>query len=164
MGRTIRRLVGVIGGIVPAVVEAQQASPAGSAKSDAATTQSSPAAQPAGSPTPGQNSPAPVQFRGADGKPLPPEIQRKLEEQLRNNPSALLGNGSAQQQRGTGNDILVTTRRARGAVIGDVPPERTFGPLDAARSARTISVRCSISSGPSWPVRVGAKMAARSSC
>ncbi|WP_232318670.1 TonB-dependent receptor [Sphingomonas sp. TDK1] len=130
MGRTIRRLVGVIGGIVPAVVEAQQASPAGSAKSDAATTQSSPAAQPAGSPTPGQNSPAPVQFRGADGKPLPPEIQRKLEEQLRNNPSALLGNGSAQQQRGTGNDILVTTRRARGAVIGDVPPERTFGPLD----------------------------------
>lgn len=131
MGRTIRRLVGVISGIVPAVIEAQQVAPsAGGAKSEAAASQSSPATQPVEAPKPGQNSPAHVQFRGVDGKPLPPEIQRKLEEQLRNNPSALLGNRSAQQQSGTGGDILVTTRRARGAVVGDVLPERTFGPLD----------------------------------
>lgn len=130
MGRTIRRLVGVMASVSPGMVEAQQASPAGVAPPEPATAQSTPAKQPVEAAKPEQRGPASIQFRGADGKPLPPEIQRKLEAQLRSNPSALLGGTNARPQAGAGGDILVTTRHARGAVVGDLPPERTLGPLD----------------------------------
>jgi hypothetical protein len=81
--------------------------------------------------------PPKIDFEGVDGKPLPPEVQRQLEEQLRNDPpppvkpdptplapSPDLPPGAA------GRDILVTGQRPRGSVIGDIPPERTFGPLE----------------------------------
>lgn len=122
MQRGSRWAVGVMAGLAPGMVAArQQASPPAAA-------QSAPA-KPGDGPTPAQQGPA-IQFRGADGKPLPPELQRKLEEQLRRNPSALLGAEGPQRPGSAGSDILVTTRRPRGAVVGDIPPERTFGPLD----------------------------------
>ncbi|WP_245824578.1 TonB-dependent receptor [Sphingomonas azotifigens] len=116
--------------VAPGMVVAQQAAPAGVAPPEPGTAQSAPAKQPVEAAKPEQGGPATIQFRGADGKPLPPEIQRKLEAQLRSNPSALLGGPNARQQAGAGGDILVTTRQARGAVVGDVPPERTLGRLD----------------------------------
>lgn len=73
--------------------------------------------------------PPKIQFRGADGKPLPPEIQRQLEERFRNDPR-LPSQGQATPPGGEGNDVVVTGRKPRGSVIGDIPPERTFNPID----------------------------------
>ncbi|UZK70283.1 TonB-dependent receptor [Sphingomonas sp. S1-29] len=63
-------------------------------------------------------------FRDAQGNPLPPEVQRQLEERFRNNPPAQTGQPPARN-----GDIVVTSDRARGAVIGDVPAERSFDML-----------------------------------
>ena len=71
-----------------------------------------------------------MEFRGVDGKPLPPEIQRRLEEQFRKNPALLKRASGAAGVGADMSDIVVTGQTPRGAVVGDLPPERTFNPLD----------------------------------
>ncbi|WP_404369439.1 TonB-dependent receptor [Sphingomonas sp. MMS24-J45] len=64
------------------------------------------------------------QFRSADGKPLPPEILRKLEEQFKNGPTtASAGDASS-------DDIVVAAEKPRGSVLANIPPERSFSQLD----------------------------------
>ncbi|HEX8623621.1 MAG TPA: TonB-dependent receptor [Allosphingosinicella sp.] len=76
------------------------------------------------------------EFMGADGQPLPPELQRQLEEQIRNNPPPPVKRnppppaGPDLPTGAGGKDIVVTGQRPRGSVIGDIPPERTLNPLD----------------------------------
>lgn len=69
-----------------------------------------------------------IEFIGADGKPLPPDVQQQLQKHFRNNPPPL-AKPRVSPSAGTG-DIVVTGKRPRGSVIGDIPPERTFSPLD----------------------------------
>ncbi len=68
------------------------------------------------------------EFRDANGNPLPPDVQRELEEHLRNNPLPPPPK-AATADTGSG-DIVVTGRRPRGSVVGDMLPERTFDPQD----------------------------------
>jgi hypothetical protein len=76
---------------------------------------------------PAQDSPTEPSITGPDGKPLPPEIERQVREQLRKNPLPAPGKGSP----GAGDkEIVVTGQRPRGSVIGDIRPVRTFNPLD----------------------------------
>jgi hypothetical protein len=97
-----------------------------------------PAAPAAPAPAPPEpaeaEAPPKIDFIGADGKPLPPELQRQLEEQIRNDPPPVKRDPPAAipdvPTGPGGRDILVTGQRPRGSVIGDIPPERTFGPLD----------------------------------
>ncbi|MEO7177696.1 MAG: TonB-dependent receptor, partial [Allosphingosinicella sp.] len=79
--------------------------------------------------------PSKFEFIGADGQPLPPELQKQLEEQLRNDPPLPVKRdpprpGPDLPTGAAGKDIVVTGQRPRGSVIGDIPPERTFNPLD----------------------------------
>lgn len=66
------------------------------------------------------------EFRSADGKPLPPEILRQLQERYKDElpPGAGEGVGAAN------GDIVVAGERPRGSVIGNIQPERTFSQLD----------------------------------
>lgn len=68
-----------------------------------------------------------MEFRGADGKPLPPDVQRQLQEHFKNN---LLPVAKPIVSPSANGEIVVTGQRPRGSVIGDIPPERTFSPLD----------------------------------
>lgn len=93
------------------------------------------AAPPARSPAdpssiaPGPPAQAPkIEFKGPDGKPLPPEVQRRLEEQLRNDPQ--LADRLARQAAAGKDEIVVSGQRPRGSVISDIPPERTLRPDD----------------------------------
>lgn len=106
-----------------------------------ASGQGLPASAPAATaPTPPEpaeaEAPPKIEFQGADGKPLPPELQRQLEEQIRNNPPPPVkrdppSDAGPDLPPGVGDrDILVTGQRPRGSVIGDIPPERTLNPLD----------------------------------
>jgi hypothetical protein len=70
-----------------------------------------------------------MEFRGPDGKPLPPEIQRQIEEEFKKNPPPP-PSAEAAAVGPDGKEIVVTGQRPRGSVIGDIPPERTFNPLD----------------------------------
>ncbi|GGA59414.1 TonB-dependent receptor domain-containing protein [Sphingomonas psychrolutea] len=67
------------------------------------------------------------EFRRADGKPLPPEILRQLEEQFKDRPPPNGVGGNADTANA---DIVVAGVRPRGSVIGNIPPERTFSQLD----------------------------------
>ncbi len=73
-------------------------------------------------------------FLGPDGKPLPPEVVRALEERLKDVLPAEGGPESDQATiagSGTSTDgIVVAGERPRGAVNSDIPPERTFNQLD----------------------------------
>lgn len=91
---------------------------------------------PAEEPDPLSSPPADVmEFHDADGKPLPPEIQKELREQLLKDPEQL-----AKAQARTPddpNEILVSGER--GAVVGNIAPERSFSPLDLrAYGASTV--------------------------
>ena len=77
---------------------------------------------------PAQPAPPKIEFRGADGKPLPPDIQRQLEEEFRKNPPPT--SSAKPPSNAVDGEIVVTGQRPRGSVIGDIPPERTFSPLD----------------------------------
>ena len=68
-------------------------------------------------------------FHGPDGKPVPPELQKQLEEQFKDNPPPMRPRGEP-AAGGDGKDIVVTGQRPRGSVIGDIPPERTLTPLE----------------------------------
>ncbi|MEP9400437.1 TonB-dependent receptor [Sphingomonas sp. VNH70] len=95
-------------------------------------------AQQAPAPT-APTAPPRIEFRGPDGKPLPPEVQRELEEQFRKNPPPLVRR-PAPGGAGAPGDIVVTGQPPRGAVIGAIPPERSFGPLDIrAYGADTVA-------------------------
>jgi hypothetical protein len=76
---------------------------------------------------PSEDSPSETTITGPDGKPLPPEIERQVREHLKKNPLPPAPKGSP----GAGDkEIVVTGQRPRGSVIGDIPPVRTFNPLD----------------------------------
>lgn len=111
-------VMGLMAGLPAAALGAQEAEtpPVASAQAEA-----SGATEPA--PTPGRV------FLGADGKPLPPEVQRRLEEQLKD---LLPPDGAASTAEGAAKtgDIVVAGQRPRGAVNSDIPPERTFNQLD----------------------------------
>lgn len=76
----------------------------------------------------------PAELRGPDGKPLTPEQQKRLLEQLNLDPAKFAQPGTVGAQNGGGpvrsGDVLVLGKRPRGSVIGDIQPERTFNPLD----------------------------------
>ena len=85
---------------------------------------------PAPAPQAGEEAPRPVRrFMGPDGKPLPPEIQKQLEEQFKDTPLPD-GPPAAPAAGGDGKDIVVTGQRPHGSVIGDIQPERVLNPLD----------------------------------
>lgn len=67
-----------------------------------------------------------IEFRGADGKPLPPEIQRELEERFRKNPPPGFGKAPTHAP----DDIVVAAQKPRGSVVGNLSPERVFSPVD----------------------------------
>lgn len=72
-----------------------------------------------------------LQFRSLDGKPLPPEILRQLEERFKDEPPPTSPGGGPGTGTGTGtSDIVVAGERPRGSVIGNIPPERSFSQLD----------------------------------
>lgn len=65
-------------------------------------------------------------FMDSDGNPLPADIQAELREMLANNPDAVVRTERRENfQQG---DIVVSGER--GAVIGDLPPERSFSQTD----------------------------------
>lgn len=98
-----------------------------------------PASAPTPSPTPAAEPTAPaLQFRGPDGKPLPPEVEAELRERFKANPPTPPAGGTAAGGGGPG-DVVVRGRKPRGAVVGDIPPERTFNPIDIrAYGASTV--------------------------
>ncbi|PTS90302.1 TonB-dependent receptor [Sphingomonas sp. HMWF008] len=90
--------------------------------------QTPPAGPPSGSP-----SPETPQFRSLDGKPLPPEILRQLNEQFKERLPGEKGTGGTKPRVGTranSDDIVVVSSRPRGSVVGNVPPERSFSQVD----------------------------------
>lgn len=114
----------LLAGVAPAGLQAQEAaSPPASAQS------ASPAETAPAQAEPGPEAAAPkIQFRGADGKPLPPEVQRRLEEQLKNDPG--LAKRLAESAAASKDEIVVSGQRPRGSAISDIPPERTLRPDD----------------------------------
>jgi hypothetical protein len=86
---------------------------------------------------PAEAPPPPPQFLDDNGNPLPSDIQRDLEKQFKGDlvpkkseaPQPPAPTASAPTPASDG-DILVSGRRPRGSVIGDIPPERTFSSLD----------------------------------
>ncbi|UYY57151.1 TonB-dependent receptor [Sphingomonas sp. S2-65] len=86
---------------------------------------------------PAEPSPPQTQFLDADGKPLPPDLQRDLREQFKEGlppvkePDAAPRMPSPTTTSPSSNgDVTITARQPRGSVIGDIPPERTFSSLD----------------------------------
>lgn len=89
-------------------------------------------------PAPPQAAPARTEFQDDHGDPLPPDLQRELQEVFKADlpppatreaapttpPSTLdLSSGGA-------GEIVVQGQRPRGSVTADIPPERTLNPLD----------------------------------
>jgi hypothetical protein len=74
----------------------------------------------------------------ADGNPFPVEIQRELEQQLkqdrppdtRSEPAQPTSSSVAKPAPPDEGEILVKGQRPRGTVIGGISPERTFSPLE----------------------------------
>ena len=134
-----RLIAGLLAGATATGLQAQE-TVRPTAPTQPAPGQALPAQAPAGT-APARTEPAKdaappkIEFRGADGQPLPPEIQRELEEQLKKDPPPVRRDpppaASLDVPPGVGGkDIVVTGQRPRGSVIGDIPPERTFNPLD----------------------------------
>ena len=132
-------IAGLMAGAASTGVQAQGTVPAPAAQAPApaaSSAQAGPPAQAAPAPSAAQGEPvkeAPPPkrvFRGADGKPLPDDIVRQLEEQFKNEPPPSAEAPVAASGDGAGKDIVVTGQRPRGSVIGDIPPERTLSPLD----------------------------------
>ncbi len=79
---------------------------------------------------------SPVEITGPDGDPLPPEIRRRLEQELRDHPlptPAAPSSGATSTlpaPSGASGEVVVTGQRPRGSVVGNIPPQRTFNPLD----------------------------------
>lgn len=120
MGRVGGLMAALLAAVSPAALRVQEAAP------PTPSTQP-PSTQPA-PPQPVDAAPPQMEFMDAEGNPLPPDIQRELREQFRNNPlPAARVTPTADTDTG---DIVVSGQRPRGSVTGDIAPERTFGPLD----------------------------------
>lgn len=127
-------IAALLAGTASAAVQAQGVTrPASPAPAPPAPALPDPArAEPAKEPEPK------VEFWGADGKPLSPEIQRQVEEQLKKDPPPEpepdppppARPGPELPPGAGGNNIVVTGQRPRGSVVGDIPAERTLSPLD----------------------------------
>jgi hypothetical protein len=75
--------------------------------------------------------PPPTEFLDANGNPLPKDVQRQLEEEFKKTPPpAAAVKVKRQTTLGSDDDITVTGSKLRGSVVGTIPPERTFSPLD----------------------------------
>ena len=127
----LRALAGLVSAVIPAAVGAQATAPAASARSStddaSAQTRSTQETAPPGG-----------EFTGPDGKPLSPERQRELREQLAHDPLPVRPETPADAPSSSpttaplaaDGDIVVSGQRPRGSVIGDIPPTLTFSPLD----------------------------------
>jgi hypothetical protein len=89
----------------------------------AGTASASLRAQETATPTPPEPAVPKIEFKGADGKPLPPEVQRRLQEQFRNDPQLA---SKLAQQAANKDEIVVSAQRPRGSVLSNIPAERTF--------------------------------------
>jgi hypothetical protein len=65
-----------------------------------------------------------LEIRGPDGRPLPPEVQRQLEAQYREQLGATGDSGRAAPE------IVVAIPKPRGSVAGDIPAELSFDAVD----------------------------------
>lgn len=101
VSRRARLAAALIAGVTPIGVQAQDAGP------------------PAASPTPDG-----FEIRGADGKPLPPEVQRQLRAQFKDQMPPPAPPPADPQ------DIVVAAEKPRGSVVGDIPAALTFKPVD----------------------------------
>lgn len=121
-----RFVAGLLAGAASAGLQAQETvkpgivpQPAPPAPTDAAPARTEPAED---------ASPPEMEFTGPDGEPLPPERQRELREQFKNDlplaPRRKVSSSAGDKE------IVVTGQRPRGSVIGDIPPAQTFNPLD----------------------------------
>jgi hypothetical protein len=72
--------------------------------------------------------PPELEFTGPDGEPLPPERQRELREQHKNDPRP--ASAPKPVPKAASKEIVVTGQRPRGSVIGDIPPAQTLNPHD----------------------------------
>ena len=119
-----------VGGIVVALLTGVAATGAQAREQPA---QTPPPASPATS-APDRNdgvaSPAPqdIEFLDSEGRPLPPDIQQQLRERLRSEPPAPAR--PSPPQRAGDSEMTVTGQRPRGSVIGDIPPQAIFRPMD----------------------------------
>lgn len=127
----------LLAGAVPAALQAQDiaqpTAPAQPPAGDAAppAVPSVPAEEKASAPAePSQEPPPEMEFVTPDGEPLPPERQRELREQFKNDPPPVSSREPPPRPRGGGKEIVVTGQRPRGSVIGDIPPAETFNPHD----------------------------------
>lgn len=76
-------------------------------------------------------------FRDQDGNPLPPDVQEQLRKALSDNPGAVTT--TVRRLPEQDGDIVVRGERERGAVLGDIPVERSFSQTDLrAYGAATI--------------------------
>ncbi|MBX9729855.1 MAG: TonB-dependent receptor [Sphingomonas sp.] len=83
--------------------------------------------------TTGPTPPKKLQFRSLDGKPLPPEVLRQLEERFKDGVPGEKGTSDTTPRTGTrprSDDIVVSSARPRGSVVGNIPPERSFNQID----------------------------------
>jgi hypothetical protein len=89
---------------------------------------------PSGSEPSGNVPPEEIEFMDRDGNPLPPEQQRELREKLKDKLPTLVKRPKPPQaaagDQAKDREIVVTGHRPRGSVIGDIPPERSFNPID----------------------------------
>jgi hypothetical protein len=127
-----RLCAGLLAGAAPAGLQAQDAAsppaPMQSVAEPVSPFQGAPATVPADAAAARSEPAAPkLQFRSADGKPLPPEVQRQLEEQFKN---GLPAGAKAEPAPGAGETIVVSKDRLRGSVTAEIPPEQTFRQLD----------------------------------
>ncbi|MBX3560176.1 MAG: TonB-dependent receptor [Sphingomonas sp.] len=75
--------------------------------------------------------PPPPVILDRDGNPVPPELQRELQERLRSHSPPDRPATPVSPARSTGDGaIVVEGQRPRGSVTGDIPPERTFSALE----------------------------------
>lgn len=113
--------------------------PAEAQEGSSPPTPSSSKSVPAESATLAERSEPVIEFRGADGGAMSPEIQREVMEQLRKEPLPPAPTppprppqSSVERKavNGPDGDVVVSGQRARGSVLGSLPPERSFSPLD----------------------------------
>lgn len=97
---------------------------------------SSPAEPPAASPAhaPDPQLPPNVSITTPDGKPLSPEVLKKVIDLLKQDPALHVGSGPSTatvvRRSVGGTDIVVTARPLRGSVLGSIPPIQTFNLID----------------------------------
>jgi hypothetical protein len=125
----IRFAAGLLAGAASAGLQAQEmavpAAPARPAPAQAMSTGIEPA----------ENAPPEeVEFTDRDGNPLPPERQRELREKFKGKLPTIITRPepprAAAGEPAKDREIVVTGHRPRGSVIGDIPPERSFNPID----------------------------------